>query len=322
MLVQKRIIFSLKLAGFILLFFVIPGVVYTQTVAQSNEPGVSGLTVSPVVFELSADPGDKVTNQMKVFNPTDSPIEVTMGVNDFTPVGEEGEVRLQEPGENKTFSIATWTKVSPEKFTIQPKKQQIVDFTISPPKDAEPGGHYGSIVATIGASTPSEVPGSSISTKSGGLVLLRVSGQVKEELQIARFKAVKDFQQTGPVDFDILFTNTGSVHVRPAGFITVTDMFGRKVSETEIEQKNVIPGASRKVTANLPKKGLFGRYTATLVVNYGNGSKQTISSVTSFTVLPLVKIGIGFGVVAFIVLLLFIARKRILLAMKVLFGKQ
>ena len=89
-----------------------------------------GLTISPVVFELNADPGDILTNDLKVFNHTDYKQTVKILIEDFTPIGEEGQVVLKEPdeGDNLTYSLASWTKVYPEEFTLEPKKQKIISF--------------------------------------------------------------------------------------------------------------------------------------------------------------------------------------------------
>ena len=280
----------------------------------------TGLSISPVVFELNVDPGDTLTNQVKIYNPTEFPQTVKMKVEDFSPVGEEGEVMLDEPDENSTYSLASWTTVSPETFTIGARDQQIVDFTIQVPTNGEPGGHYGSIVAMIsGGST--EATGTTLSSKRGALVLLRVSGQIEEKLLVDTFQT-EGFSEYGPVDFDLKFKNEGNVHTRPAGFITITNMFGEQVAEIEIPQNNVIPDAIRQAGTTWNKKNLTGRYTATLVASYGSSNKETITAVTTFTVFPWKKgliFGIGFIAFAFI---LFKSKSRISRAVKVLIGKQ
>lgn len=298
---------------FLIIIFMIP------SYAQDLEP--KGVSISPVTFELNSDPGDVLTNQIKIYNPTEFPQTVKIKVEDFTPVGEEGQVILEEPdSENSTYSIASWTSVSPESFTLEPRDQQLVTFVINVPPNAEPGGHYGSIVAMVSGGTIGAT-GTSVETKRGALILLRISGKVTEEIIINTF-STKSFQEYGPIDFDLKFENTGNVHVRPAGFITITDMFGKQVAEIEIPQNNVIPGAIRTAGTTWEEKNLTGRYTATVVANFGATSKQTVISVTTFTVLPWKQALIICVIVLIILIIIIKSRKRITEALKVLFGKK
>lgn len=279
----------------------------------------AALSISPVVFELNANPGDTVSNQIKIYNPTEFALSVNMTAEDFTPVGEEGNVVLTEAEDNSTFSIASWTTISPAEFIIKPEEQVIVSYTIVVPEDGEPGGHYGSIVAALSGGIQ-EVSGSSVASKRGSLVLLRIAGNVEEKIRVNTFDTAS-FSEYGPVDFSLKFENVGNVHVRPAGFITITDMFGKQVAEIEIPQNNVIPNAIRQADVKWDEENLIGKYTATVVANYGATSKQVVTDVVTFTVFPWKIILLySVGIILFIAIL-FKLRHRLKKAFKVLLGK-
>lgn len=315
MLIHLR---KLKLIGVIIFVLVSLSIIRINTKAQED---TSGLSISPVVFELNSDPGDFLTNQIKIHNPSEFPQNVKITVEDFVPIGEEGEVALSESdGENSTFSLASWTTVSPAEFTLQSKQQQIINFSINVPSNGEPGGHYGSIVAGISGGS-NDFTGSSVGNKRGALILLRVSGNIKEEIIVNDFDT-KSFQEFGPVEFSVKFENIGNVHVKPAGFVIVTNMFGKEVAQFEIPQNNVIPGAIRQANANWEDKNLIGRYTATLVANYGSTSKQSVTAITNFTVFPWKKGLLYGGIGLFALYLLMKSRKRLGKALKVLAGGQ
>lgn len=294
------------------------GLLYSQAIAQDQQ----GLSISPVVFEINSDPGDTLTNQLKIYNPTEYAQNVKMKVEDFTPIGEEGQVALEEPSdENATYSLAKWTTVSPSEFILASKEQKIVTFAITVPQNGEPGGHYGSIVAQL--SGPAEqAGGSGVTSKRGALILLRVSGNIREEVLIKSFESTKKFQEYGPVQLDLRFENTGNVHLKPAGFIIITDIFGKQVAQIEIPQNNVIPAAVRRAETTWEEKNLVGYYTASVVATYGNTSKETITAVTTFTVFPWKK-GIVVGLILVVLIFILIrSRRRIGLALKVLLGKR
>ena len=252
-----------------------------ETLAQGGGIGVS---VSPLTFELTANPGDTLVNKIKVYNPTDHAVSVKMEVEDFKPVGETGEV-IVAPEEEMTYSLKRWVITQPTEFTLEPKEQKFVDFVIEIPKNAEPGGKYGSVLATVTGSIGKEITGVAVAQKVGTLVLLTVAGKVKEDLIVKEFSA-PSFLEYGPVPFVIRFQNTGTIHVRPRGFVTITNWRGKKVADVEFPQLNVIPGAVRKVDAAWNNKWLFGKYTATLVGSYGTSNQPFNPPVLTFWGFP------------------------------------
>lgn len=277
------------------------------------------LSISPVTFELTGNPGDVLVNKLRIYNPTNSSVALRMEVEDFTAAGEEGEVIVKE-AEIITYSLARWISVSPQTFTLGPNKQRFVDFTITIPYNAEPGGKYGSVLAsTQGVMSPDEeMTGAAVATKVGALVLLTVSGDVVESVDVKEF-SVPDFSEYGPIPFTIRFENKGTVHVRPRGYVTITDWRGEKVTDIEFPQQNVIPGAIRKIKATWNKKWLFGRYTATLVGNYGTSNVPINPPVVVFWVFPW-RVIAGVSLAAALLITYFVkTRRRWRMALRILF---
>ena len=282
----------------------------------AQEQGRVGITISPLTFELTANPGDVLVNKLKVYNPTNTTITIRMEVEDFTVTGELGQV-VVEPFETETYSLKRWTTTQPETFSLGPKEQKFVEFRISIPENAEPGGHYGSILASTAGVIGSEITGTAIAQKVGSLALLTVSGEVVEALKIKEFTA-PSFLEYGPVLFNIRFENTGTVHVRSRGFVTISDWRGKKVVDVEFPQKNVIPGAIRKVDASWDKKWLIGRYTATLVGSYGIGNLPINPQVIVFWIFPW-KVALGIFLALTLLITYFVkTRKRWRMALRIL----
>lgn len=283
------------------------GLVGFVLTTQVNAQETTGISISPVTFELTANPGDVLTNNLKVYNPTDSIIGMKMEVEDFTVVGEMGEVRIK-PAETETYSLARWITAEPDEFILEPKEQKFVSFTINIPENAEPGGHYGSILATTKRIISEEISGPSIAQKVGALVLLTVSGETKEELIVKDFSC-SSFSEYGPIKFSIRFENTGTVHVRPKGFVTITDWQGKKAADVVFPQNNVIPGAIRKIETSWDKKWLAGRYTATLIGNYGTANIPINPTVVTFWVIPW-KISLAVLLALIIIIIFFYKTRR------------
>lgn len=282
--------------------------------SQQIESVSQSLSVSPLTFELTANPGNSLTNKIKISNPSNRPVNIRMTVEDFKPTGETGSVIITED-ESYTYSLSQWVSVEPTEFTLPPLGQQVVTFTIDVPAQAEPGGHYGSVLAEV---LPSEVEGgSAIAQKVGVLVLLSVAGEVTEQLLVKEFSA-PSFIEEGPIVFLLRFENLGTVHVRPKGFISITNMLGKKEADIAFPQKNVLPNSIRKLEVSWDPGFAIGKYTATLVANYGINNLP-LTAVITFWVVPWKKILVVFIATFIIITILFLARKRIRLALKVLF---
>ncbi|MBU2577443.1 DUF916 domain-containing protein [Patescibacteria group bacterium] len=275
-----------------------------------------GVTVSPLTFELTANPGDTLTNTLKIYNPTESIISIKMEVEDFRPIGEVGQV-IVEPEEEMIYSLKRWVKTTPAEFTLEPREQKFVDFAIEVPENAEPGGKYGSVLASTTGVIGEKVTGAAIAQKVGALVLLTVAGEVKEELKVKEFSA-PSFLEYGPVPFVIRFENTGTVHARPRGYVSITNIWGKKATDVEFPQLNVIPGAIRKIETKWDNKWLFGKYTATLVGSYGTANLPFNPAVLTFWVFPW-KIALGILLALALILTFFVkTRKRWQMAFRVL----
>jgi hypothetical protein len=148
-----------------------------------------------------------------------------------------------------------------------------------------------------------------------------VAGRTTEKAFLESFSSNKKLWEKGPIEFEIRVRNQGNVHLKPVGIVTISNIFGQKVDSFSVEPKNILPGSIRKSTAVWDKKFLLGKYNATVILNYGT-QNQMISASTNFTVFPY-KIGsvILLGLIILLVLI-YRARRRIGLALKVLFGKH
>jgi len=298
----------------LLLFFLFS----QKLLAQESQ----AILISPLVFDLSANPGDILKNNLRLFNPGTRAIQIKITVEDFVPKGEEGEVQILElePEIKRTYSLASWVKVEPEEMSLEPRQEKFINFTIEVPKNAEPGGKYGSLIVNVSGGETTGT-GAKVLQKVASLILLSISGEVQEKLIVKEFKGPK-FQEYGPINFSLRLENQGTVHLRPRGVIAITNWRNHKVADLVIPQQVVMPGAKRIINISWPKKSLFGRFTATVVGSYGKANQPFTASWT-FWVWPW-KISLLILIIVILLLILIIrGRKRIATALKILLtGKE
>ena len=75
--------------------------------------------------------------------------------------------------------------------------------------------------------------------------------------------------EKGPIKMNILFNNTGSIHLNPYGEIRIHNLFGEEVGFIELEPWFALPKSLRSREVTWDRELLFGRYTATAYVNRG-----------------------------------------------------
>lgn len=321
------------LRGLLAVLFLSVIVLLPSTASAQDRPK-RGLSISPPVFELSANRGDTLTNTIRLDNLSEDNVEVSTELRNFTALGEKGQVSLSK--DDTPFPLANWTKVTPAAATLAPKESKIFTFTITIPADGQPGGHFGSVVFMTKPSQSSDRTMASVSQELGSLVLLRVAGEATEELSIENFQTLnrsgKDNDSAKPtkvlpggnIIFESRVANNGNVYLKPRGVITVNDIFGRKIGEFPLDSQNVLPQAVRRIETQWHSPFMFGRYTANISLAYGVNNEHIATASTSFWVVPYKNIPFLVGTAT--ILILIVAgvkwRKRLSLAIQVLRGKK
>lgn len=286
-----------------------------STISPVAAQDSSRISITPVTFNLTANAGDTLKEVIKVRNDATTAQQIAISTENFTAVGEDGGVGLTE--QETSYSLADWVSFEKTNFTLKSGEEVQVNFLIRVPFNAEPGGHYASVYAHVSPAGVEGTSGSSIGQKIGSLVLLRVAGDVKEQASVASF-SVDKINLGKSVTFSIRAKNEGSVHIRPAGFVAITDLFGKKVADAQVKDQNVFPGAIRHLTAEWKNPSILPmRYTANVLMYYGQNNQQLTASMT-FWIVPWRMLGIVGGSLLVLLVLLFLGRRRIGRSLKAL----
>lgn len=212
-------------------------------------------------------------------------------VNDFRAKDETGTPEVILNGTNPpSSSLVSWVAhLNP--ITLKSKETKTIDVTISVPIGAEPGGHYG-VVRFSGIAPSLQQTGVALAASAGTLVLVRVSGNIKEALDLKEFFTESGSRrtglfETGPITFVERINNIGNVHVKPVGNLIVKNMFGKSIGSLKInaESGNILPSSIRRFEQTLNKKWLFGRFTASQSLAYGTSGQVLMGSI-AFWVIP------------------------------------
>lgn len=283
----------------------------TDTSAEIRDDFVVG----PAKTELFLKRGEKVTKSLSVVNRTDREQIFTVEIEDFKGSRDLKQSVVLLGNDRSPYSLKDYIKPEQNSFKLKSKQRGVIDVVISIPNDAEPGGHYGSVLVS---SAPSSEEGDEIDNKTrtvsriGALYFVRVDGKVKEDAKLTDFRMEnsKAFYEKGPFNFELLFENNSSVHLTPNGKVEVKNMIGRKVKELEVSPFFSLPDSLRASVVSWESSFAFGRYTATATINRGYLESPDVADVQTITfwVLPW-KIVVGFGLA--IIIVAFILRRLV-----------
>lgn len=259
------------------------------------------LTVGPVKLEFSADPEDVIEGQCLLFNEGEEAGTFYPSFELFTY--KKGEMKYL----GEKTGLASWIETVPKVF-LEPKETKKIPFSIKVPEDAEPGGHS-AIIWWSTAPPATEAGGMTIVTRTGILVLLRVSGEVIESGKIVSFETEnqKRFFSHLPINFILQFENSGNVQLKPQGEIEITNIFGRTIAILAVNEvgSHTFPEDIRAYTVSwnpkISNKGITGEgffdeikrekagwapgiYRAELSLNYGQELKQDEKSFRFFVI--------------------------------------
>jgi hypothetical protein len=269
--------------------------------AQSGQ----AFSLSPPLLELAANPGERIDATIKITNVSAGALEMTVQANDFGSKNETGEPNIIfDDIEPTPYTLKGWINL-PETFMLESKETRTVTVPIDVPQNAEPGGHYG-VIRFTGTSAENGDQQVSLSASIGSLVLLRVAGDIQQSAAVESFyTASSDFAETSffessPVTFVTRIRNSGNIHIKPTGTVVVKDMFGNETATLRMNGDpaaekdppgSILPQSVRRFDTALSDKMLFGRYTATMQLQYGDG--KTLERTTTFWVVPYKPILVG-----------------------------
>jgi hypothetical protein len=266
---------------------------------------VGDFVVGPGRTEIVLEPGQTVVKEISITNRITDDRDFLLEIEDITGTSDASQSVTLSGDERGPYSVQDYISVPDTTFTLDLGERARIPVTISVPADAEPGGHYGSVlVSTVRSpeNQESNAPRSPVIARVGTLFFIRVAGEVETGGETKDLSLIngKWWYEKGPIEFGVLYENTGSVHLNPYGEISITNMFGEQVGFVELEPWFVLPQSLRLREISWDREFLLGRYTATAQVNRGYSDLVDEYSV-SFWVLPWKIVG-GIFLIIFIII--------------------
>lgn len=288
------------MAGSLVLF---SGLFLASATAQQGQGG-SGLQISPPRTDLSLNPGESRTFSVRITNVTQGDLTAQTFVNDFESDNVSGNPKLIVDTNNRTPYTLAEMITGLEDFDLNAGQTRDLELTINVPTDTAPGAYFSAVrFAAIpkGQSTETDQDNQqqvALTASLAHLVFVEVPGEINEQIQINSFKLERDgmtgqFFWSAPNKAHVSVTNLGNGFSRPFGKVTIsragTEIYSYDINSPDPNNSEfkgiVLPESSRTFTNEVSNITSPGRYTATALVAYGNGS-EVLNSTISFWYVP------------------------------------
>jgi hypothetical protein len=238
--------------------------------AATESAAVISVGVAPPIIELSVPGGRARSFDLEIYNQGDGALNIKAYMRGLALDSIGVPIPLEEDGR---WSCANWITLDRSDFELPPGETGKVRAVIKVPRGVS-GGRYAIIVfeATpiVYGRTDMEV---ALGARVGTIVMESVPRTLVRDGEISRVRVSS--AKEDEVRFDVLFRNTGNVHIRADGSLVIRNSAGRIVDRVplEVDTGTVLPDGVRAfgATWSNPKRMSSGEHSAEVRVNYDGG---------------------------------------------------
>ncbi len=279
--------------------------VTSASVADAQE-GIA-VKIAPSTVDEQLDPGTVAEGVLTVTNQNGGRQTYYLGTRNITGMSDEGRPTFSEEDVDvdDQWSAASWIEPLIDDITLDVDQSGNIPYRITIPEEASPGSYFVSIFVTREAEAAQE-SGAGVGFHVAALFHIRVAGAATESMLVREFSTDRTLYSSVGTTFTTRVENTGTVHQRPRGIITITDMLGNEAAQIPVNEQagGVMPRTERVFSVEWnPESFTIGRYHAMLSVSFGERQKQTTTKEISFWVVPLKEVAYMLGGIALFILL-------------------
>jgi hypothetical protein len=252
-----------------ILALIVFGAFFTQSAMATG-----GIQITPITYNFNIEPGQSKEAKVTVINRSKDELFFNMESEIFNKVSEDGAPTFSDTAHQAgVTTLVDWITFKDKEGSVKPNEYKQINFNISVPKGAEPGGHYAAVFAKAVKKDTKGQTQLGVASRVGTLVLVSVPGQVKKSANISEFNTPK-FIWKGPLDFVMRVRNEGSVHFDSTANIQIKPILG-SATNIKMGTHTILPNSIRKFEGKWNKRFPFGYYNLTATATDGNGNPMT-----------------------------------------------
>jgi len=240
----------------------------TAHAAASRE----SITLSPTSANLTIDAGKSVSGKLTI---------VDDGTTDYDFLVYARPYSIQNNNyDDPNFTAITntadsyqWVQFPQTKFHIKAGQTEYVNYVVSVPANAAPGGHYGVIFAEV-QPTGTAAGGTITTKKRVGMVMYTTVNGAVTLAGTSAGSSVPFWQAEAPLHTTVAAKNTGNTHFTDTVQLTVSDLFGHAKYQATKEYV-VLPQTTRTMSVDWQTAPWFGLYKVAIQQKFLKQSTTT-----------------------------------------------
>ncbi len=249
--------------------------------------------VGPGKIEMELSAGQSGTFDLLVSNRLGTDKTFQLSSEDFTGSDDPSQTVILLGSDRGPYSLQDFIKVGTSSLGIDHGSRVRIPVSVSIPKNAEPGGLYGSVIVSTMSKAGDTgdntgvVSTNPIFTRIAVLIFIKIKGEVKEDGKLVDFSLTQNKKIVSGTDniiFNLFFKNDGNIHLNPKGTIVIENMLGSTVGSIDVEPWYAMPKSLRFREVSWKPKFLFGKYTATASIMRGYGELKDEISYTFWAI--------------------------------------
>lgn len=237
----------------------------------------STIGVDPATRLFTATPGQSITQELSLYNPTPGTkrVRVVAYLTDMN-ISEIGETTYPAAGTLKE-SLSPWTTFSPSEMELGAQETKQIRYTIQVPAGAAPGTHWAMLM--FEGQDMESTPGKKIAAFK-----LRVAHSIFVNVQPVKYSGeITGIFDTAPkkdTDFysmAVQYSNKGNAATGVQGRVEVRDLKGDLVATMAFPLTISLPGRDLLLTARWAGPVPKGQYTALVILQDADRSRNLVS---------------------------------------------
>jgi len=228
--------------------------------------------VSPVVMNFNAEPGEIQKKQLTLINHSAQPQKYNLKISDFV-MDTDGNRKIVPLGSSKR-SCSDWLTISPAFIELNPNQTAQLDMLMTVPKDGF-SSRWCMVHVEVAKEQSAFEADKTLAT--GVLLVPRIVVLVKQsprsnnnyKATISDLKEItkrNDKQQS----FEVLVSNIGDNVIDANVYLSLANLQTGKEEKFGTVKTTVYPDGSRKVTLQMPRVAVKGKYVLAAILDYGH----------------------------------------------------
>lgn len=229
---------------------------------------------SESIFIYELEPGESYDDGVEIVNSTGERKIVNIGVVDSV-VASDGSFACAQESEPKT-DVGSWIKLSRTSVTLDSGKTEVVDFTVTAPKNASTGEHGGCITIQEGKSPEASTgTGVVLSFRSAIRVAVTIPGDIVKAVSIGGVILKANTNDETQYTIQPSLTNSGNVSLDTEITSNLVSLFGIQTA-SRTSSYPLLPGSTARWDFDVDRPFWGGLYRADVIASYNSNTAESL----------------------------------------------